>query len=168
MILWRVIPPNDSRWHYQAILTKETDFVWAFLLWSASHSLTVCDTVICSMTIHPITAEIVILIYSKGKLRVDCQQWKMLGVGNMLQTWFSLLLLISAACMILLHFWVDKNTESKTGSNPISLLPAINIFSIANDKRQVSCSGLPGVFQQCRLTVQHISIGYRTKANHLC
>lgn len=135
-ILWRVIPGNDSIWHYQVILTKETDLIWAFLLWSAGHSLTVCGTVICSMTIHPITAEIVILIYSKGKLRVDCQQWKMLGVGNMLQTWFSLLLLISAACMIWLHFWVDKNTESKTGSNPICLLPVINIFSIANDKRQ--------------------------------
>lgn len=68
----------------------------------------------------------------KGKLRVNCQQWKILGMDNELQTWLHLLLLISAVCIIWLHFWVDKNTEPKTGSNHICILPVMNTFSIAN------------------------------------
>lgn len=56
-------------------------------------------------------------LLTKGKLRVNCQQWNALGMDNVLQTGFHLLLLISTVCTIWLHFWVDKSTEPKTGSN---------------------------------------------------
>lgn len=65
MILPRVIPANQSRKHYQTTLPKEKNYyICVFLLQPSGHSLTVCGTEICSMTIHPITAETVIIIYS--------------------------------------------------------------------------------------------------------
>lgn len=72
----------------------------------------------------------------KGKLRVNCQQWKALDMDNELQTWFHLLLLVSAVCTTWLHFWVDKNTELKTGSNHTCMVPLMNIFIISQDVRQ--------------------------------
>lgn len=111
-------------------------YIQAFLLRSSGHSLTVCGSNLqCDHSSNYCwNSDISLLI--KGKLRANCQQWQILGMDNVLQTWFHLLLPISAVCTIWLHFWVDKNTEHKTGSNHICVLPAMNIFSIANGIRQ--------------------------------
>lgn len=97
--------PPKGNWSYR----------WAFLLQSSGHSL---NSWWHSNLQHDHSAnyrwnsDINLLI--KGKLRVSCQQWKILGMDNVLQNWIHLLLLISAICTTWLHFWVDKNTELKT------------------------------------------------------
>lgn len=83
-------------------------------------------------------------LLTKGKLRVNCQQWNALGMDNVLQTWFHLLLLISTVCTIWLHFWVDKSTEPKTGSNHTCTVPVMNICIIAKGMREsLTCPSYP-------------------------
>lgn len=75
-------------------------------------------------------------LLTKGKLRVNCQQWKELGMDNVLQTWLHLLLLIKTVCTIWLHFWVDKSTEPKIGSTHTCIVPVMNDFIIAKGMRE--------------------------------
>lgn len=62
----QVIPATQDRQRYQTTLPKKMGLLYdhLFPLWSSGHCLTACGTVSCSMTIHLITAETVILIHS--------------------------------------------------------------------------------------------------------
>lgn len=113
-------------------------FIWAFIstvvIRPLLNSLWHCNLQHDHSSNYCWNCDINLLI--KGKLRVNCQPWEALGMDNVLQTWLHLLLLISIVCTIWLHFWVDKSTEPKIGSNHTCTVPVMNIFIIAKGVRE--------------------------------
>lgn len=131
-------------------------FIWAFIstvvIRPLLNSLWHCNLQHDHSSDYCWNCDINLLI--KGKLRVNCQPWEALGMDNVLQTWLHLLLLISIVCTIWLHFWVDKSTEPKIGSNHTCTVPVMNIFIIAKGVRVSDLSIIPQPF---RLPDWHIT-----------